>query len=218
MKKCIFLLLVLIPIWSSGQDYEKRIYTTTRINTPPSIDGELDDEAWTHGEWGGDFWQYEPYEGGPVRQKTEFKILYDDHNIYVAIKAFDTAPDSIVSRMTRRDDTDGDKLYVYFDSYHDLRTAFGFGVSAAGVKSDLVITDDGSSQDETFDPIWYVKTSITDWGWLAEMRIPLTQLRFSASETQVWGFEVERDIYRHDETDFWQPIPRIRGLTGLTLK
>jgi len=208
MKKCIFLILLLIPLWLSGQDYEKRIYTTTRINTPPSIDGELGDEAWSQGEWGGDFRQYEPYEAAPVKQKTEFKILYDDHSIYVAIKAYDTAPDSIVSRMTRRDDTDGDEVIIALDSYFDQRTAFGFGVSAAGVRGDLVWTDDGMNEDETFDPIWYVKTAIYNWGWAAEMRIPLNQLRFSANETQVWGLEMIRNIYRYDETDMWQPIAR----------
>jgi hypothetical protein len=208
MKKCIFLLLILFPLWLSGQDYEKRIYTTTRISTPPAIDGELGDESWTLGEWGGDFFQSEPSEGAPVKQKTEFKVLYDDNNIYVAIKAYDTAPDSIVSRMTRRDDTDGDEVEVAFDSYFDQRTAFGFGVSAAGVKGDLVYTDDGMNEDETFDPIWYVKTAVYSWGWAAEMRIPLNQLRFSANETQVWGLEIVREIYRHDETDMWQPIAR----------
>ena len=208
MKKYFFLLLLLIPLWLSGQDYEKRIYTTTRISTPPVIDGELEDEAWSQGEWGGDFWQIEPAEGAPVKQKTEFKVLYDDDNIYVAIKAYDNAPDSIVTRMTRRDDIDGDEVGIGFDSYFDQRTAFGFGVSAAGVKGDIVITDDGMNEDETFDPIWYVKTALYSWGWAAEMRIPLAQLRFSASENQVWGFEVKRDLYRHDESDLWQPIAR----------
>ncbi|MCI0523340.1 MAG: carbohydrate binding family 9 domain-containing protein, partial [Bacteroidales bacterium] len=178
------------------------------ISTPPVINGHLDDEAWSAGEWGGDFFQFEPAEGAPVRQKTEFKILYDDSDIYVAIKAYDTAPDSIVSRMTRRDDTDGDVVMIALDSYFDQRTAFGFGVSAAGVKGDLIWTDDGMNEDETFDPIWYVRTAIYDWGWAAEMRIPLTQLRFSASENQTWGLEIIREIYRHDETDLWQPIAR----------
>src|SRR5665647_854522 len=153
MKKCIFLFLLIIPLWLSGQDYEKRIYTTTRISTPPAIDGELDDEAWSHGEWGGDFFQYEPSEAAPVKQKTEFKVLYDDNNIYVAIKAYDTAPDSIMSRMTRRDDIDGDQVVVAFDSYHDLQTGFVFVVNAAGVKNDFVWVSDGQSEDDTWDPI-----------------------------------------------------------------
>lgn len=208
MKKIIPLLLLLLPLWLNGQEYEKRTYNATRTDNPPVINGVLDDEAWGTGEWDGDFKQYEPAEGSAVKQKTEFKLLYDDNNIYIAIKAYDNAPDSIVSRMTRRDDTEGDEVVVAIDSYFDQRTAFGFGVSAAGVKSDLIWTDDGMNEDETFDPIWYVKTGIYDWGWAAEMRIPFTQLRFSAQENQVWGFEVMRDIYRHDETDLWQPIAR----------
>ncbi len=208
MKNYILMLLLFLPFLTSAQTYEKRVYNATRINVAPLINGELDDDAWQQGEWGGDFAQFKPLEGAPVKQKTEFKLLYDDHNIYVAIKAWDTAPDSIVQRLTRRDDADGDNVAIAIDSYFDQRTAFGFGVSAAGVKGDLIWTDDGMNEDETFDPIWYVKTSIQEWGWAAEMRIPLTQLRFSASENQTWGLEIIRELYRHDETDLWQPIAR----------
>jgi hypothetical protein len=178
-EKCSALLFSCLTLLLPAQEFEKREYTTTRTENPPVINGVPDDAAWTEGEWSGDFWQYEPAEGAPVSQKTEFKLLYDDYNIYYCHQAYDTAPDSIVSRMTRRDDIDGDQVTVAFDSYFDQRTAFGFSVSASGVKGDLIWTDDGMSEDETFDPIWYVKTGIYDWGWAAEMRIPLTQLRFS---------------------------------------
>ena len=208
MKSILLILLMLHAVVLSAQEYEKRVYTASRTTTPPVINGDLDDMAWTTGEWGGDFTQFEPYEGAAPKQKTEFKILYDDDNIYVALKMWDTAPDSIVARMTRRDDTDGDQVVLGIDSYYDLSTGFGFGVSAAGVKGDLIWTDDGRNEDETFDPIWYVKTGIYDWGWAAEMKIPLTQLRFAGKDEQVWGFEVIRELYRHNETDLWQPIPR----------
>jgi len=191
-----------------AQEYEKRVYTTTRTANPPVINGDLGDAVWTEGEWAGGFWQYEPAEGAPVSQKTEFKLLFDDNNLYVAFKCHDSAPDSIVTRMTRRDDTDGDEVSILIDSYFDQRTAFAFTVSAAGVKGDLVYTEDGMNQDESFDPIWYAKTSIQGWGWTAEMRIPLTQLRFPEKDEQVWGLEVLRQIYRHDETVMWQPIAR----------
>ncbi|HOO67469.1 MAG TPA: DUF5916 domain-containing protein, partial [Bacteroidales bacterium] len=208
MKSILTILVLLVPLIISGQDFQKREYRASRTADPPVINGELDDDAWSEGEWAGDFWQYEPAEGAPVSQKTEFKLLYDNNNLYVAIKCLDTNPDSIVSRMTRRDDTDGDNVTVAFDSYFDQQTAFGFGVSAAGVKEDLVWTEDGMNEDESFDPIWYVKTGIYDWGWAAEMRIPLTQLRFAQKDDQVWGLEVLRYIYRHDETVMWQPIAR----------
>lgn len=208
MKIILVVLFSALTLLLPAQDYEKKTYTTSRTVTPPIINGDLGDEAWAAGEWSGDFWQYEPDEGAPVSQKTEFKLLYDDDNLYVAIKCHDSAPDSIVSRMTRRDDTDGDEVTVMIDSYFDQRTAFGFAVSAAGVKADRVWTEDGMNSDESFDPIWYVKTGIYEWGWAAEMRIPLTQLRFAEKSEQVWGLEVFRRIYRHSETNMWQPIAR----------
>lgn len=208
MKKTLLLVLFIIPAVSFGQEYPKKSYTAHRTENPPVINGDPFDSVWENGSWEGGFFQYEPDEASPVRQKTEFNILYDNDNLYVAFRAWDTAPDSIVSRMTRRDHGDGDQVYIYIDSYHDLRTAFGFGVSAAGVKTDLVMADNGSSEDETWDPVWYAKTGIFDWGWAAEMRIPLSQLRFSSASDQVWGMEVIRNIYRYDETDFWQPVAR----------
>jgi hypothetical protein len=208
MKTALLIVLSCMTLVLPAQEYEKRVYTTARTDNPPVINGELDDAAWSEGTWAGDFWQYEPDEGAPLNQKTEFKLLYDDYNIYIAIRLYDTAPDSIVARMTRRDDIDGDQVTVAFDSYFDQRTAFGFGVSAAGVKGDLIWTDDGLNEDETFDPIWYVKTGLYEWGWAAEMRIPLTQLRFSDKVEQVWGFEVIRNLYRDAGTHMWQPIAR----------
>ena len=208
MKKLLLFFIVLLPAIVHSQDHPKKSYLTTRIEKAPVINGSLDDEAWVQGNWEGDFWQYEPNEAAPPKQKTEFKILYDDDNIYVAFKIFDTAADSIVSRLTRRDDTDGDQIWIYFDSYYDQRTAFGFGVSVAGVKGDVMVADDGDTEDSSWDPIWFVKTSFQDWGWIAEMRIPLTELRFSGKEEQKWGMEILRNIYRLDETDLWQPIAR----------
>ncbi len=186
----------------------KKIYKAYRVETAPVINGVFDDQAWQSGEWGGDFIQNEPYEGRPPSQQTEFKIAYDDMNLYVAIKALDTAPDSITNRMSRRDNGDGDMVFVVFDSYHDLRTGFTFGVSSAGVRFDMVFSNNGQSEDPTWDPIWLAKAQVQDWGWGAEMKIPFTQLRFKANSKDVWGFEVARQIFRNNEMSFWHPIPR----------
>ncbi|HKK42679.1 MAG TPA: DUF5916 domain-containing protein [Bacteroidales bacterium] len=191
-----------------GQDPVKNLYTAGHIVNPPAIDGILDDYAWTEGIWCADFTQYEPYNKKPVSQKTEFKILFDDNNIYVAVKAFDTHRDSIVRRLTRKDQVEGDVIAVVFDSYHDLRTGFFFGVSAAGVKYDLVYTNDGQNQDPTWDPDWWVRTSINDNGWVAEMKIPLSQIRFKKNSADKWGLQVARLIYRKNEFDYWQHIPK----------
>jgi len=192
-----------------GQDTPvKKNYEAVFTDTPPLIDGSTDDEAWQKGHWTGEFSQFEPYNGNTASQKTEFKILCDDNNIYVAIKAYDNSPDSIIRRIARRDNADGDYVGIAFDSYHDLRTGFLFIVNAAGVKGDQIMSGDGQNEDSTWDPIWYSGTKIYDWGWSAEMKIPLTQLRFKIAEGGIWGLEVFRQIARNQELSFWQHIER----------
>lgn len=211
MKRSILLLTFLLLAFAvvTGQDPVKKQYKATRITTEPVINGILDEEFWeSTGEWIDDFIQHEPYNGAKASQKTDFKILFDDDNLYVAVKAFDTAPDSIVNRLTRRDQADGDLVGIILDSYHDLRTGFLFGVSSAGVKYDLMFTNDGQNEDETWDPNWWVKTSMNKEGWVAEMKIPFSQVRFEKNSGDVWGLELARVLYRRNETCFWQHIPK----------
>ncbi len=207
MKKLTALLILLLTITSLWGQTTKKRYKIERTDTPPSIDAILDDAAWEKGNWSGDFWQFEPYDNLPPSQPTEFKLLYDDSFIYFAVKCYDSSPDSIINRMTRRDNVEGDFVGVMFDSYHDLRTSFSFFVSSSGVKMDIIHSSNGQSEDPTWDPIWMVKTQIYDWGWVAEAKIPFTQLRFNSSSREVWGFEVTRMIYRFNEMSIWNPIP-----------
>ena len=210
MKRTIISILFffLIISISIGQTSEKKSYRATQVSAAPVIDGIVDDEVWEQGEWIDDFTQFEPYNGQKTSQRTEFKIIFDDDNIYVAIKAFDTSPDSIVKRLTRRDNVDGDMAGVVFDSFHDLRTGFLFGASVGGVKFDQMLTNDGENEDTSWDPNWWVKTSINDEGWIAEMKIPFSQLRFEKNSYEVWGLEVFRTLYRKEEMGFWQHIPK----------
>jgi hypothetical protein len=210
MKRTFTTILItffLLPLLF-GQDLQKKQYTATHISTPPVINGVLDDEAWQAGTWAGGFTQNQPYNGQPETQRTEFKILFDDNNLYVAIKAYDTSPDSIVNRLTRRDEADGDLVGIIIDSFHDLRTGFLFGVSSAGVKYDQMFTNDNGNGDSSWDPNWWVKTSINKEGWVAEMKIPFSQVRFEKSSGDVWGLDIARILYRKNETTFWQHIPR----------
>ncbi len=200
--------LFILPAVITGQENGKKRYMATRITTPPAINGILDDEAWQEGIWADDFVQFEPYNGREPSQRTAFKILFDDDNLYVAIKAYDSSPDSIVNRLTRRDMPDGDLAGVIFDSFYDLRTGFLFGVSSSGVKYDQMFLNDGQNEDSSWDPNWWVKTSINDEGWVAEMKIPFSQLRFEKKSGNIWGLEVARSVYRNNETIFWQHIPK----------
>lgn len=187
---------------------QKKTYKATFTSNPPLIDGSIDDQAWQAGNWEGDFIQFQPFNGASPSQETEFNILFDDDNIYVAIKAHDTAPDSISRRISRRDNADGDFVGIAFDSYHDLRTGFVFFVNAAGVKNDFIWANDGRIEDNTWDPIWFTKTEMYDWGWAAEFKIPLTQLRFGVTQNEVWGMIVLRQLFRKQEISTWQFIDR----------
>ncbi|MCP3931215.1 MAG: carbohydrate binding family 9 domain-containing protein [Bacteroidetes bacterium] len=207
MKSTLFLIFSL-PFLVFNAYAQEKTYSAKRIQNPPRIDGLFDDEAWQEKDWGGDFIQFQPENGKAPSQKTEFVVTYDDDNIYVALKAYDTESDKIERRLTRRDGFEGDLLGVSFDSYFDQRTSFNFIVNAAGVKSDGIFTGDSSDdEDDTWDPIWDVKTKIHGDGWNAEMKIPLSQLRFGEKQQQVWGFNVMRNLFRKDEWNLWQNIP-----------
>lgn len=190
---------------SAQKKVKKKYYVGECSKNDISIDGKLDEPAWQKANWQDDFIQYEPSEGKKPGQKTDFAILIDENYIYVGFKSWDTSADSIVQRLSRRDEMDGDFVAVQFDSFFDKRTAFSFMVNAAGIKNDFIISNDGENEDNSWDPIWLVKTSRDQSGWYAEMRIPLTTLRFEGNNEQTWGLQVGRMLFRKQEVSLWQP-------------
>ncbi len=206
------ILIILTTLMTSLVTAQNKQYMIHEINSePPLIDGNFDETAWKQLEWMNDFLQVEPYEGRTPTQETKFKMLHSNDYLYIAIRAYDTHPDSIVKRLSRRDNLEGDQVGIQIDSYNDKRTAFSFFVSAAGVKTDWVISDDGMNKDYNWDPIWYVETGVDSLGWKAEMRIPFTQLRFSQKSDSEWGLQVQRTIYRNEEEVLWKFIPQDAG-------
>jgi len=188
---------------------DKREYSTQKINADevPEIDGNLDDAVWGMTNWGTDFIQREPEENARPGEQTSFKIVYDPEYLYVAIKCFDVEPEKINRRMTRRDGAAGDWVEVLLDSDYDLRTAFSFTLSAAGVQGDKRISLNGKEEDNTWNPIWYSGSTITSDGWTAEMKIPLSQLRFSATNDLAWGLQIVRRLSSKEEISVWQRVP-----------
>lgn len=193
-----------------------------RITQPITIDGKLDEEVWK-GVPFTEFFQEFPDENAVATQRTEAWIAYDDTKIYVAARMYDTHPDSIVARLTRRDGWAGaDFFWVEFDPYHDKRTGYSFGMSAAGSFSDATFSND-EWEDNTWDGIWDGKTRIDSLGWTAEFEIPFSQLRFHNIEEQVWGVNFARFFSRRKESDFavFKPrngsgyVSRFLELTGI---
>ena len=209
LKPLCFLLFVNIHTAQQVASTSLKSYTTLEINTTaaPTIDGNLDDSIWASTEWGTQFIEVNPDENTDPSVQTKFKILYDQKHLYVALKALDPEPETITDRLSRRDGFVGDRINVLIDSYHDLRTGFLFTVTAAGVRGDEFVTDNGDSVDESWNPIWTTKAVIDDEGWSAEMKIPLSQLRFSNDQNQVWGLNIARHYFKNNELSAWNRIP-----------
>jgi len=214
MRKPLLLCLVLLLIitgtkaYSSDSTIIRKKYFTQRLKGTVTLDGIPDEEAWKAVEWGGDFIQWQPNEGKPPSQPSNFKILYDNKFLYIAYQCHDASPDSIVKRMSRRDQFPGDWIEINIDSYHDLRTAFSFTLSVSGVRGDEFVSNDGNNWDVSWNPIWYSKTHINENGWTAEVKIPFSQLRYGNEKEKVWGFQITRRLFRKEERSYWQHIPQ----------
>lgn len=175
---------------------------------PPRIDGVLDDEVWKTAPVSDDFLQRDPIEGVEVTERTAFQIVYDEEALYIGIRCYDSDPEGIVSRLTRRDgETEADRISVSLDPHYDRQTGFWFAVYASGSMNDGVYSNDGN-QDSAWDGVWEVETAIDSKGWIAEYRIPYHVLRFSPKEEYVWGLNIERNISRKQEVDHWSLIAR----------
>ena len=169
-----------------------------------TIDGRLDEDAWSKATPITDFTQVDPKEGEPSTQRTEVRFLYDEEALYVGARMFEkNGARDVVTRLVRRDaDQESDYFEVVIDSYHDhLGRAF-FDINPSGSKFDALGVG-ASNPDASWDGIWEAGTKIDSLGWTAELRIPFSQLRFSRQEAQTWGLQVRRFMQRSHEYVQW---------------
>ena len=212
-----------VPVQTaSGQP----VYVASRLTTArPVIDGKLNDDCWKKGTWAGNYHQFTPNEGAKPTYPTELNIQYDDKYLYVAFRAFDGQPEKMTRMAGVRDETVGDMVGLTLDSYHDFRTGFEFTVTSWGQKVDLVLFNP-ASWDFNWNAVWKVKTGVEDSAWVAEYEIPLSQLRYSNKDEQVWGMHTWRWISRISEESNWEKQSKIgpgmlynfgelRGIHGL---
>ena len=195
-----------------------------RRNGAVSIDGRMDEAAWQAATPVTNFIQFDPQEGQPSSERTEARILIDDEAVYVGMRLFDSDPRAIQSQLARRDESiEGDLIEVTFDTYHDHLSAVIFRLSPAGARRDATISPSGN-QDNSWDAIWEGDATVDSLGWTAELRIPLSQLRYNRNVSeQTWGLQLARKIARKAEISFFaftpkgqqQGINRYGHLTGL---
>ncbi len=219
-----FLLLLSFSVYSQSQ--QKKSLHAKRIYHPPKIDAHLGDTCWQHAPVAGDFIQYELTPGAPSARRSEVQLLYDDLALYIGAKLFDPSPDSILRELSTRDnEANADLFGVFFDTYNDDINAYLFAVTAAGTQIDGRLSSEGF--DANWNGVWSSAHRHTPEGWVVEMRIPYSALRFQNSQTQKWGLNIFRKVRKLREFSFWNFCdPRIdawviqagdlEGLEGIT--
>jgi hypothetical protein len=184
--------------------------TARRASQAPLLDGRDDDAAWRDAQLIDQFLEYDPTPGAETRFKTQARVLYDDKALYVLVRMYDPAPDSIVSLLSRRDvRTNSEQVKIVIDSYHDRRTGYEFCVNPAGVKRDYYVYND-DNEDGTWDAVWDVATKVDSSGWVAEFRIPFSQLRFPNAPERSFGLMIVRDVARTNARISWPLFHRDR--------
>ncbi|GBD32565.1 hypothetical protein HRbin33_01535 [bacterium HR33] len=169
-----------------------------------AIDGRLDDPAWRSVPAVTAFVQREPVEGAPPQERTEVRVLYDQSAIYIGAMLYERDPSRVRTQMVRRDQQGAyDYFEVSLDPNRDRRTGYRFRVSASGVQRDVYLYDD-VREDEAWDAVWHSAVQHHDSGWSVEIRIPLSQLRYEASDApQSWGVNfTRRRLAANELTDF----------------
>ncbi len=168
-----------------------------------TVDGRLDEPIWSSTPAATDFVQYNPDEGQPATQRTEVRFALDGVALYIGARMYDSdGAAGIRGRLVRRDqDGSGDLLMIELDTFHDHAGRTRFAINPRGVK-----IDGGQAAPEldfAWDPVWEAATEVDSLGWTAEMRIPLSQLRFPRGSTQVWGAQIWRYVERLNEESMW---------------
>ncbi len=200
------LLTGLVATSAAAQDPVAR---AVRIETPPRIDGVLDEPFWADIPPITGFRQREPVDGGPASEPTEVRIAYNDRSLFFAFHFFDSEPEGIRRNILHRGgriDKD-DRIVIALDTYHDHRNAYLFEVGALGTQDDALLSDEQlDREDWNWDGVFTTETTLTEEGWVLEMEIPFTTIRFPDNEVLEMGIAFQRSIRRKNETVTWPHI------------
>ncbi len=188
----------------------------TRLQTPLQIDGVLNEEVYTTVPSFSGFIQADPNAGAPATERTEGWIFFDEDNVYVVLRCWDTNPKRIVANEMRRDNTNisqNDHVGFSLDTFYDHRNALSFTVNTLGGRMDGQVTDERQWNGD-INPIWNPKIGWFDGGWTMEAAVPFKTLRYRSSREQVWGIVIRRENRGKNETSYLTAIPRAKANSG----
>lgn len=209
MRRAAYVLVTAL-IAASGLAAEapaaRPVVRAVRAATPPAIDADLSDEVWKSAPEITDFVQHDPDDGKPATRKTVVKLAYDDQAIYIAARMEDSKP--VTTLLGRRDDDlNSDWFRIYIDAQHDRITGAAFYVNPSNVQRDKALYND-IYDDSSWDAVWMSAAKIVPGGWVAEVKIPFSQLRFPDRPNQIWGINFSRVILSNNETDWLVNTPK----------
>ncbi|HSM60817.1 MAG TPA: DUF5916 domain-containing protein [Longimicrobiales bacterium] len=182
------------------------------------VDGVLDEPVWRNGTAATGFVQAEPREGQPASERTEVRVAYDDGNLYVAARLWDSDSDGLVVTDIKKDftETAQDGFGVILDTFRDRRNGYVFLTNPEGARADWQVANEGREINTSWDAVWTVRTQRDAEGWTVEMAIPFRALRFEEG-VESWGINFSRRIRRKNELAYWSPVPRSYALTRVSL-
>ena len=199
-----------------------------RVETPPVIDGRLDDACWQEAERITEFYQRNPRMGEPATFPLNIRIAYDSKTIYIGFEFHTGDPSQLISTVVQRDGSVNaydDHFGFRFDTYHNHRDLYYFYINPKGTKYDGHAVDEGVKSDSNWDGVWEVKTSIMADGWAGEIALPLFNFRFPEADNAVWGFAGILYVSATQENVSWPDMRKtsrkpslfghITGLEGL---
>ncbi len=176
-----------------------------RITNSPHVDGILNEDVWKHALVVSDFIQRLPREGSIPSERTEMRVLYSESSLFLGFIAYDSHPEKIVATVYKRDDPDitqNDQLAFAIDSYNDGRNGYWFSTNPLGARVDAQFANEGDLWEDNWNGIWECKTKINSDGWVAEIEIPFSTLRFKKADVNIMGINFFRRIVRTNEQIF----------------
>ncbi len=180
-----------------------RSMEAVRTDTPPVIDGKLDDACWSQANVATDFTDYRIEQ--PAKEQTFVRVLYDDENLYISFECVEPDPNSIVAVERKYDQSLREEDYVTarFDTFHDHRCAYTFGVNTLGTRYDARIGLFDYFDDDTWGCDWSVACTVEKDRWFAEMAIPIGNMLFDRKDAVTWGLNFYRSEKSIPERSYW---------------